>query len=231
MPNGQMQHRKLALATLLVGLVVLMMASSPAWAVPLAKAADWRMNERSGKMIDSSRHHNNGTPRHVVRTGSTYVFNGRTSRVVVPDHASLDPAGKAITLRASVRVSGTSMDDDSYDIVRKGLSSATAGDYKMEVFRTSNPAVGRLHCLFKGTGGRVSKVARPDIVDGQPHTLECIKTSTSVVATVDGRISTRTGTAGSISNAKEVLVGAKKTNPFDDMFEGEMDFVSIVIAQ
>jgi hypothetical protein len=123
------------------------------------------------------------------------------------------------------------MDDDSYDVVRKGLSSPTAGDYKMEVFRTSNPAVGQLHCLFKGTGGRVSRKAQPDIVDGGWHTLECIKTRNSVVARVDGKSYTATGTAGSISNAKEVLVGAKKTNPFDDMFEGEMDFVSIVIAQ
>jgi hypothetical protein len=62
------------------------------------------------------------------------------------------------------------------------------------------------------------------------HALECIKTRNSVVARVDGQPYTATGTAGSISNAKEVLVGAKKTNPFDDMFEGEMDFVSIQIV-
>ena len=88
-----MKHSKLALATLLVGLlVVLVMASSPAWAVLLAKAADWRMNETSGPMIDSSRNRNNGTPSRVVSTGRSYVFNGSTSRVAVPDHASLDPA-------------------------------------------------------------------------------------------------------------------------------------------
>jgi hypothetical protein len=46
---------------------------------------------------------------------------------------------------------------------------------------------------------------------------------------LNGKSYTKTGSAGSISNAKEVLVGAKKTNPFDDMFEGEMDFVSIQI--
>ena len=229
MSNGQMKHRKLALATLLVGLLVLMMASSPAWAAML-KAADWRMNETSGKMIDSSRHHNNGTPSHVVRTGSTYVFNGRTSRVVVPDHASLDPAGKAITLRASVRVSGTSMDDDSYDIVRKGYVTTPGGDYKMEIKRTSGPTVGKLHCLFKGSGGTtVSKVAGPDIVDGRWHTLSCKKTSTSVVAKVDGRSYTTPRSVGSISNSSNVMVGAKQTNPFDDMFEGSMDFVRIHI--
>jgi hypothetical protein len=79
----------------------------------------------------------------------------------------------------------------------------------------------------------VSKKARPDIVDGQWHTLECIKTGNSVVARVDGGKSyTKTGSAGSISNSKEVLVGAKETNPTpDDVFDGSMDFVRIHIAQ
>ena len=232
MSNGQMEHRKLALATLLVGLLVLMMASTPAWAVPLAKAADWRMNETSGPMIDSSRHHNKGTPSHVVRTGSTYVFNGRTSRVVVPDHTSLDPAGKAITLRASVRVSGASLDDDSYDVVRKGLYTTPGGYYKMEIKRTSGPTVGKLHCLFKGSGGTVSKVARPDIVDGRWHTLACIKKRNSVVARVDGKSYTRRGSAGSIANSSKVMVGAKEVTPRpDDMFDGRMNFVTINIAR
>jgi hypothetical protein len=148
-------------------------------------------------------------------------------------YLSGDALEKDITLRASVRVTNKPMDDDSYDIVRKGLSSTPGGEYKMEIKRTSDPAVGKLHCLFKGSGGKVNRMAMPDIVDGQWHTLECIKTSTSVVARVDdGKSYTKTGSAGSISNSKEILVGAKKTNPeFDDMFDGSMDFVSIEIAQ
>jgi hypothetical protein len=51
------------------------------------------------------------------------------------------------------------------------------------------------------------------------------------VAKVDGRSFTDAGTAGSISNQKEVLVGGKKINPNDDMFDGEMDFVIIDITQ
>jgi hypothetical protein len=125
------------------------------------------------------------------------------------------------------------MNDDSYDVVRKGLSATPGGDYKMEIMRrTSNPSVGRLHCLFKGTGGKVDIVAQRDIVDGNFHTLECIKTSTSVVARIDGEIGgTTAGSAGSISNASNVMVGAKTANPLDDVFNGSMDFVSIDIAQ
>src|SRR3712207_4887069 len=133
------------------------MASSPTWAALLAKAADWQMNETSGSMIDSSRNHNNGAPSRVVRTGRSYVFNGSTSHVAVPDNNSLDPGGESITLTARVKVGGASLDDDSYDVVRKGLVTTEGGDYKMEVKRKSksDPTVGKLHCLFKGSGGTV----------------------------------------------------------------------------
>jgi hypothetical protein len=59
------------------------------------------------------------------------------------------------------------MDDDSYDVVRKGLAGRPGGDYKMEIKRAAaDPTVGKLNCLFQGSGGRVREVARPDIVDG-----------------------------------------------------------------
>src|SRR5215204_3547161 len=213
-------------------IVVLLLLAAPSYADVLLTGADWQMNETSGQMIDSSGNNNNGDPTDVRQRGSRYVFNGSTSYVLVPDSDSLDPQGKNITLRAGVKVTDAPMDDDSYDIVRKGLSSSPGGDYKMEIKRAADPTVGKLHCLFKGDGGTVDKVARHDIVDGNWHTLECIKTSTSVVARVDGKSgSTKAGSAGSISNASEVLVGAKTADPLDDTFDGSMDFVSIDIAQ
>jgi Concanavalin A-like lectin/glucanases superfamily len=217
---------------LLVGtmLTALVAVSGVAWAATIQ--ADWQMNETSGQMIDSSGNENHGTPTDVRRTGSRYVFNGSTSYVAVPDNDSLDPLEKDITLRARVRVTDVPMDDDSYDIVRKGLAGRPGGQYKMEIKRAADPTVGKLNCLFQGSGGTVNKVSRRDIVDGEWHTLECIKTSTSVVAKVDGRRgSTKAGSAGSISNPTNVLVGAKTAVPLDDVFDGKMDFVSIEIAQ
>jgi hypothetical protein len=197
------------------------------------EGAYWQMDDTSGQMLDSSGNNNNGTPTNVGQTGSRYVFNGTNSYVTVPDSDSLDPEGKDITLSAGVTVTDAPMNDDSYDVVRKGLSATPGGDYKMEIMqRTSNPSVGRLHCLFKGTGGKVDIVAQRDIVDGNFHKLECIKTSTSVEARIDGEIGgTAAGSAGSISNASNVMVGAKTANPLDDVFNGSMDFVSIDIAQ
>ena len=211
-------------------LTALVAVNGIAWAATLQ--ADWQMNETSGQMIDSSGNENHGAPTDVRRTGSRYVFNGSTSYVGVPDNDSLDPLEKDITLRASVKVTDAPMDDDSYDIVRKGLAGRPGGQYKMEIKRAADPTVGKLNCLFQGSGGTVNKVSRRDIVDGEWHTLECIKTSTSVVAKVDGRRgSTKTGSAGSISNPTNVLVGAKTAVPLDDTFDGKMDFVSIDIAQ
>src|SRR3712207_8719042 len=85
----------------------------------------------------------------------------------------------------------------------------------MEIKRTAaDPTVGKLNCLFQGSGGTLNKVSRRDIVDGNWHTLECIKTADSVVVRVDGRRgSTKAGSAGSISNPTNVLVGAKTALP------------------
>src|SRR3712207_8586821 len=125
------------------------------------------MNETSGQMIDSFGNGNNGTPTDVRRTGSKYVFNGSTSYVAVPDSDSLDPAEEDITLRARVMVPDEPMDDDSYDVVRKGLAGRPGGQYKMEIKRAAaDPTVGKLNCLFQGSGGTVNKVSRRDIVDG-----------------------------------------------------------------
>jgi len=212
--------------------IVVLLLAAPSYADVLLTGADWQMNETSGQMLDSSGNNNTGTPVDVLQDGFGYVFNGSTSYVTVPDSDSLDPQENDITLSASVMVTDTPMDDDSYDIVRKGLSSTPGGDYKMEIKRAADPTVGELHCLFKGDGGRVNKVAPQDIVDGNWHTLECIKTSTSVVARVDGKSgSTKAGSAGSIANGSAVMVGAKTADPLDDVFDGSMDFVSIEIGQ
>ena len=211
---------------------LVLLLAAPSYADVLLTAADWQMNETSGQMTDSSGNDNNGDPTDVRQTGSRYLFNGSTSYVAVPDSDSLDPLEKDITLTARLKVTDAPMDDDSYDIVRKGLAGRPGGDYKMEIKRAADPTVGKLHCLFKGDGGTVDKVARRDIVDGEWHTLECIKTSTSVVARVDGSGgSTKAGSAGSISNSTNVMVGAKTAIPLDDTFDGKMDFVSIDIAQ
>lgn len=226
-----MGRRELALGTLVVVLVLLIAA--PAWAA-LHQAAYWPMKETSGPMLDASGNGNNGVVSNMKdRTGTTYVFNGSTSHVIVPDDSSLDPRSNDITLTARVKVNSKSLDDDSYDVVRKGFVTTSGGDYKLEIVRKSGDAsVGQLHCLFKGSGGTVDRVASPDVVDGAWHTLRCARTSNSVVASVGSKSYSASGSAGSISNSSNVMVGGKTVDPKpDDMFDGEMDFVGIDIAR
>ena len=226
-----MRRKKLAVGTL-VGVLVLL-ATTPAWAA-LQQAAYWPMKETSGPMLDASGNGNNGVVSNMKdRTGTTYVFNGSTSHVIVPDDSSLDPGSSDITLTARVKVTSKSLDDDSYDVVRKGFVTTSGGDYKLEIIRKSgDPSVGKLHCLFKGSGGTVDKVASPDVVDGAWHTLRCARTSNSVVASVGKNSFSTSGSAGSISNSSNVMVGGKTVDPRpDDMFEGEMDCVGIDIGQ
>src|SRR5215204_6318436 len=106
--------------------IVVLLLAAPSYADVLLTGADWQMNETSGQMIDSSGNNNNGDPTDVRQRGSRYVFNGSTSYVLLPDSDSLDPQEKDITLRARVKVTDAPMDDDSYDIVRKGSPAAQA---------------------------------------------------------------------------------------------------------
>ena len=101
--------------------IVVLLLAAPSYADVLLTGADWQMNETSGQMIDSSGNNNDGDPTDVGQRGSGYDFNGSTSYVLVPDSDSLDPEESDITLSARVKVTDKPMDDDSYDIVRKGL--------------------------------------------------------------------------------------------------------------
>lgn len=216
--------------------------------VPTAAAADvvahWHMDEESGAsvMLDSapSGGENNGTIVNVTTgvpglvSGNAYTFDGETPYVEVPDADSLDPGGSEMTVTATVRTVNAPMPDDSYDLVRKGYSTTKGGDWKMEIKRNpNNHAVGRLHCSFKSVmpDGRrrvVARVAQVDIVDGRTHTVQCVRTATAVRAVVDGRVFTKSGTAGTIANREPVIVGAKASG--DDVLQGTLDEVIIDIG-
>src|SRR5829696_6146005 len=217
---------------MVAGLVMASMASSPAWA-ELLKAADWQMNEDSGQMLDSSGNNNNGTPKNVVQGVKEDIDGDGQDETIYRFNGLTTPASRVEEL-----------DVDSYDVVRKGFITTEGGDYKMEIKRVKvDPTIGRLHCFFRGTledgtDDSVARVARPDVVDGTWHTLRCEKTSDSVVATVDGRSFTATGSADSIDNASDVWVGAKTVTLTrrgvergDDVFDGSMDYVRIDITQ
>ena len=226
----------------LTGLVAaLVLAPATAHA---AVIADWRLDESAGAttMVDSSQSGglNNGKIVSVqtgvagLAGGRAYQFNGSGSYVHVPDADALDPGAKPITLTATVRIADEPMKDDSYDLVRKGISATAGGNWKMEINRRdSAPSVGQLRCVFKGildngAKSEVMKIATPDIADGRVHRVQCIRTETIVRAVVDGRVFEKVQRSGSIANSEPVIVGAKM--PGDDVLLGVLDQVTISIG-
>lgn len=210
-----------------------------------AVVAEWRMNEPSGAktMADSATGvggANDGTITNVktgvpaLVSGRAYEFGGAASHVTVPHHSSLNPGTATISLGASVKIPDEPLKDDSYDIVRKGETTTAGGYWKMEVKRNRTyPAIGNLNCVFKvvtPTGAMVSysRVAWVDIADGRKRTVECVKTASSVIAKVDGRVFGASAGPGWIANTEPVIVGSRV--PGDDVFQGVLDQVAVAIG-
>jgi hypothetical protein len=211
-------------------------ASSAAYA---GVVGNWHLDERSGSVMkDSSAAGNDGAIRSVrlgvpgLVSGSAYRFGGNTSYVEVPDDNTLDPGAAAITITATVQADNVPMPDDSYDLVRKGVTTTAGGEYKMEIKRASDPRVGRLNCVFKGVVGgsrvAVARTAGIDLIDGRAHTVQCVRSAGSVKAVVDGKTYTTVRESGTISNAEPVVVGAKSTK--DDVLLGVLDEVRITVG-
>lgn len=224
-----------------IGTLLVVLAPSTAFA---ALVAEWAMDEPAGAttMADSAPlgDASNGAISSVVTGepglagGNAYHFSGATSFVSVPDNPSLDPGAADITVQATFQIADGEMLDDSYDIVRKGVTSTKGGHWKMEIKRSGiDSTVGKPLCVFKGINSDGTKVAvqrsaNVDVVDGNVHTLQCVKTATSVRAVIDGRTFTTTKAAGSIGNNQPVILGSKVAG--DDVFQGVLDQVTVNIG-
>src|SRR4051812_33381300 len=119
--------RRVLVTTLLAG----GMALSPAVA-EAAVVATWQMDEaaKASTMVDSaSLGGNNNGAIHNVETGvqalvsgKAYRFGGATSFGEVPDNPALAPGTANTPVTATVRADDKAMPDDSYDLVRKGVT-------------------------------------------------------------------------------------------------------------
>ena len=200
-------------------------------AVAATNAGLWHM-ESTSSMIDSSGHGNNGTTKNITSAagffGKGYHFNGSSSMVTVKSSNSLNPGSANIRLTVHVKFSKVpSKSVGDYDLIRKGLSSTSGGDYKMEIFPNSDRSQAQAFCLFRGSSNTGLLHKGPNLADGKWHTISCYKTATSIQLTVDGTTFTKSVKIGSISNTAPLTLGAKSTG--GDWYLGDMDEVSVVI--
>jgi hypothetical protein len=206
-------------------------ASSPT----LQLVAQWNMAETSGTtMYDSSGSGINGTLYHVSTTGSGYVFNGSTSKVVVPDSPSLNPGSKDFAYTAQVQTAAVPPKDGDYDVIRHGAAATDGGGYRLEI--EYSKGIGEAYCsISDSTGHTLSIRGTTNVTDGKTHTLTCSKNANGISLQVDSLAPcTKTGTLGSIGNAKPFLLGVKSettTSSNGDWYNGTLHGVTVSVAQ
>lgn len=212
-------------ASLLIGM-------SPASAEVVYRA-HWTLDEiNSPTAFDSSGNGNHGTNSNVVGNGSAYTFDGQDARVIVPSSPSLNPGTADFSW--GVTLSTTLVPQplgETYDVLRKGLSSAKSGFYKIEIKNAKGKALAR--CVSKSIRSDGSKVTAAiqgttNLADGQQHVVSCAKTSAGITLYVDSltpRTKTIAGGLGSVSNDAALGLGAKAestANTGFDWFEGKI---------
>lgn len=196
-------------------------AGAPARASAAGFGGSWQFNEKSGSALDSSGNGNSGTLHGgIIRTGTSYRFDGWSGYVSVPDSSSLDPGSGNLALTVKFTLDGNPVPTgNDYDLARKGLGSTSGGDYKAEVLDS-----GKGFCHFRGSQHSADLTGGSGLGSGT-HTLKCVKTSSSVSLLVDGSVKTsKSITVGSIANSSGVSLGAK---PGDDFTHGYIDYVTI----
>ena len=222
-------HFRIVLAT--AGLGLALVALDAGVALGASPAAVWHMDETSGSIAkDATGHGYDGAIQNVKlgvpgasKTG--FEFNGGSSRLIVKDAPGLRAGANDLVVRLSV--SFTAIPEDDYDLIRKGLSSSSGGDWKIEIMPGNGGA--RAYCYWKGSSGSASKTGGPNLADGKYHTITCEKHATTIALVVDGTRYTSTKTIGRIDNTAALSIGAKAGSG-GDWFKGRLDEVSVTIG-
>ena len=194
---------------------VVLLAPAGVAAVEPAERGVWRLDETGtpGRATDSSSFGNHGTGYNVTGNGSGYLFNGASSRVVVPDADSLDPGTAGFSFGVTIVMTTPPARGETYDVLRKGISSTKGGEFKIEITNVNGTA--RARCLVKDANKVVVAIVAPtSLANGLPHMVTCTKTSRAVSVRIDALtpVTKTVAALGSVSNANAIGIGAKAEN-------------------
>jgi hypothetical protein len=214
-----------AAAGLAMGAAAITLGAGPA-AAATSFGAQWSMNDPS-TMVDSSGNGNTGTTYNITASGGGYSFNGTTSKVVVPNSPSLNPGTSDFSYSVTVQTSRVPPSGTDYDLIRKGISSTSGGEYKLEIVYSNG--IGKAFCLVKDNL-KVSATVKgtTNVTDGKTHTLTCKKSASGVTLVVDSlapRTKVVSSGLGSISNTSPLTISAKTptiTGVNGDFYSGTM---------
>jgi concanavalin A-like lectin/glucanase superfamily protein len=213
-------------AALSVGIVA---TASPAMA-KMTPVGVWHMDEGAGatQMRDSSGFGNHGKIGKVQTgltgpdafLGAAYRFTGSKGSInEVPSSPTLVPGSSAFIAQVYARFP-KGPPGDSYDLIRKGFSSSSGGDFKLEILPGSNA-----RCYFRGSTGKGDVKSSGSLADGRWHRIACVKTAGEVQVQVDGKTYRKSAKVGAITNGAKLAIGSKTAS--EDLFDGFLDEVSL----
>jgi hypothetical protein len=159
----------------------------------------------------------------VTMDGSAYQFNGSSSVVVVPTSASLNPGTDAFSFSVTFQTDVPPGNGLDYDLMRKGLTTTSGGEYKVELLQANGKA--RALCVIKDSAKKALQIrGTTDLADGQVHTITCSRTSSGLTVVVDNLAPrTKAGSTGSVSNSAPLALGAKAEGGAEaDWFNGKL---------
>ncbi|MBV9527613.1 hypothetical protein [Sphingomonas sp.] len=196
--------------------------------------AQWNMDETFGTtMNDSSGNGNNGTMTNVVTSGGGFVFDGATSNVVVPDSPTLNPGTSNFSYTVQVQTDVVPAVGKDYDVMRKGLSNTTGGEFKVEVEYSSG--IGKALCVVKDNTGKSGSITgTTNVADGNLHTITCSKGPGSILLTVDSlKARKKYVSLGNVSNTAQLLIGSRTSTVLDstnDWYNGTIRSASVSVG-
>jgi concanavalin A-like lectin/glucanase superfamily protein len=191
-----------------------------------AAVALWHMDDPAGGTVmhDAVGGHD-GTLEDSVSAGAAGVlgtaFAFTHGSVSVPSAPALNPAAANVTLTIHLMTTTAPASPD-WDLLRKGLFTSAGGEYKVEYQPT-----GQASCGFMGSKGSSEIIAGPSLKDGAWHTVQCVKTATTIALVVDGQTFSKAATIGSIANSADLVIGAR---PGSEFFVGSLDEASVVVG-
>jgi PKD repeat protein len=187
----------------------------------------WHMDETSGtSMVDSTGSHNGkltnvdlGGAGDPAFPGTGYHFNGKSSKVTIPNAADLNPGTNEVHIAFSMRTTSVPKTLD-YDLVRKGVAG-------QQQFKVEEQQTGQVSCSFTGSSGTILVQKGPDVSDGAWHSVGCERFSSSVKLTVDGTSYSSKKSVGSISNPADIIVASHGSGEF---FPGDLDELTYIVG-
>jgi hypothetical protein len=184
-------------------------------------------------MEDSSGNGNNGTTYNIVTSGAGYIFDGISSKAVVPHSDTLYIGARDFSYSAVFWTDRVPPSNGDFDIIRKGAASTAGGGFRLEIENSKGKGVA--YCSVSDNAGHTLSVrGKLNLSDAQPHTAICEKTAAGLTLEVDSLAPvTKAGVLGAITNTKDLAIGCKSPNcdkPDSDWYNGLLRSVTISVA-